>query len=333
MANSDLPDLEPDAKARIEAARNRGWEAVSKALSDGNRIIEIADAGAIGIDSDLRSWSHGQADLELLQGQTCSLLFYFDVIAYEYFCVVSAMAGFEDVLDKVAKEAQREFRGDLRRLETQKRWWQSRAQGRAKLQSVTSSQHNRTSWNDLIAQFRDLQSPHVSGVIRSGWWKIEGLPDEPSQGNTLSTRLCSAIFRTVWELGFTERQVDICVNAWLDLLLEKKSSHRVGRSINNLCLASGEYCEQILVEFERQEEALKLPSKPTLADQETRKRRRAILKRYRLGTQIATREDLALHLGISVSALEGMISGDRTRYSAERLSEFLKKIGVLPEDW
>ncbi len=73
-------------------------------------------------------------------------------------------------------------------------------------------------------------------------------------------------------------------------------------------------------------------SPPTIAD--TRRRsRREILKRYRQTKGIGTQQGLAWHFGVSLTALQGMVRGDRSRYSVETLGEVLKKMNVLPDEW
>ncbi|HXP87805.1 MAG TPA: hypothetical protein VN841_23940, partial [Bryobacteraceae bacterium] len=75
-----------------------------------------------------------------------------------------------------------------------------------------------------------------------------------------------------------------------------------------------------------------IPSKPTLADTATRNRRRQIVKRYQ-ETHDMKRTDLARRVAMSPTAIEGMIRGDRSRYSEEKLLKFLEQIGVKPENW
>lgn len=69
------------------------------------------------------------------------------------------------------------------------------------------------------------------------------------------------------------------------------------------------------------------------ADASTRRRRRGIINEYRRGHQIETMEQFARHVGVSLTAIQGMVRGDRTRYGETKLEVFLKAIGVLPSDW
>jgi hypothetical protein len=335
MTNTDLPDLDADAVARIEEARNRGRRLVLEARAEGNQLLRFASEAAIGSDSEQPHWARGQADGLVRGAQTRAMLLCFDVMAYEHFSIAAAMPQFNVVLVNRSNEAEREFHGEPHSLEVRKQWWSSRAQGRATLQSVTFPQLSRTFWSDLEAQFRGLESPHVCAVVRDGWWRIEGLPHEPYQERTMFDRFCSTTCRAVSGLGFTEHQVDISVNVWLDALVAKESPHCAGRSINNLCIASAEYCEEIIAGFERQAQPSQAPSNPPsgVADKQTRRRRREILDRYCSGNQLETRPNLARHLGMSLTALQGIMRGDVTRYSEDKLSKFLKKIGVAPEDW
>jgi hypothetical protein len=76
-----------------------------------------------------------------------------------------------------------------------------------------------------------------------------------------------------------------------------------------------------------------LPEPRMLADRETRKRRYLILKRYRDEKGLPTMGDLARRAGASVTAVQGMVRGDRTRYAEAKLEDFLELIGVAPSDW
>jgi hypothetical protein len=64
-----------------------------------------------------------------------------------------------------------------------------------------------------------------------------------------------------------------------------------------------------------------------------RERRYKILKRFRIDKGISTMHDLARHFGMSVTAIEGIVRGDATRYGQQKQADFLKKIGVNLEDW
>jgi len=74
-------------------------------------------------------------------------------------------------------------------------------------------------------------------------------------------------------------------------------------------------------------------SKGVPATEEQRTRRRQILAAYRRQKKIARADALARFLGISLRAIQGMVTGDRTRYSPDKLTVFLEKIGCRPEDW
>jgi hypothetical protein len=71
----------------------------------------------------------------------------------------------------------------------------------------------------------------------------------------------------------------------------------------------------------------------TLADSETKARRYAILKQWRAEKGLGTMGDLARHAGASVSAIQGMVRGDRSRYAEAKLEGFLKLIGVSRNNW
>jgi Helix-turn-helix len=71
----------------------------------------------------------------------------------------------------------------------------------------------------------------------------------------------------------------------------------------------------------------------TAVSKVTRLRRREILKCYRDANEISTQEALARHLGVSPTALQGMVRGDRTRYSDEKLKEVLKKMNTPFDEW
>lgn len=70
-------------------------------------------------------------------------------------------------------------------------------------------------------------------------------------------------------------------------------------------------------------------SKPS---RETHKRRRDLINRYCKGNTL-TRADLARRAGTSVTAIQGMVRGDKTRYSQDTLVRFLKTIGVSSDLW
>jgi hypothetical protein len=80
-----------------------------------------------------------------------------------------------------------------------------------------------------------------------------------------------------------------------------------------------------------------IPARPpvqpaAMENDETKRRRREIIKQYRSINNL-TMAELSRRVAMSVTAIEGMVRGDRTRYSEETLSRFLKKIGVSPERW
>jgi hypothetical protein len=64
-----------------------------------------------------------------------------------------------------------------------------------------------------------------------------------------------------------------------------------------------------------------------------RTRRYALLKQFRNDKGISTMADHARRAGMSVTAIQGMVAGDRSRYSEEKLSAFLAGIGVSPNEW
>lgn len=63
-----------------------------------------------------------------------------------------------------------------------------------------------------------------------------------------------------------------------------------------------------------------------------RRRRREIIKRYCTEHGL-TLGDLARRATTNVTAIQGMVRGDRARYSGETLARFLKSIAVPPEIW
>jgi hypothetical protein len=72
---------------------------------------------------------------------------------------------------------------------------------------------------------------------------------------------------------------------------------------------------------------------PTTSSTAIRKRRREVLKQYRMTEEIGSQEGLARHFGVSITALHGMVRGDRTRYSEEKLANVLQQIGISPHEW
>ena len=69
-----------------------------------------------------------------------------------------------------------------------------------------------------------------------------------------------------------------------------------------------------------------------MANPEAKTRRREFIKGYRAKHGL-TMEAFARQAGMSSTAIQGMVQGDRRRYSAEKLSKLLTLIGVSPEQW
>ena len=70
------------------------------------------------------------------------------------------------------------------------------------------------------------------------------------------------------------------------------------------------------------------------ASRRLRLHRAEIVKHYRKSEKREmSMQDLARAVGHSSTAIYGMINGDRTRYNADALKGFLKKIGISPEEW
>jgi hypothetical protein len=332
MTDINSSDLGAEARARIEEARGRGSEFIRDARADGEQMVHIAAAAAIGSDSDLPTWARNQADFLLLRATSRGAILYFDVLAYEHFAIATRVPEFEVRLAECANEATREFQCAPGSLNTRKRWWGLRERGRAMLLSTNSLRYNATLWEDIRAEFRALESPHICAVVRDGWWHIEGPPYEPSHERMVVSRYSSTACRAVVGLGFTECVSELGVHIWLDLLVAKATPHCIGQSITNLPVASAELCEQILADFQshRQQQP---SSKAPFADAPTRKRRREFLDNYSQSKKLETREHLARHLGVSLTALQGIVRSDRSRYGPETLSAFLKKIGMTAEEW
>jgi ribosome-binding protein aMBF1 (putative translation factor) len=148
---------------------------------------------------------------------------------------------------------------------------------------------------------------------------------------------------------------------WLDLLKRDSPFYKSSGSggvINRVSEASAEYClkcethakvdarakaaKQVATEPIAQEKSTlsqgpkRRGPKPRHSEvklDEVPKRRREILKRFRVDRGIGTMQDLARHLGMSLTAIHGIVRDDTTRYSQETRLEFLKKIGVDPEKW
>jgi hypothetical protein len=72
---------------------------------------------------------------------------------------------------------------------------------------------------------------------------------------------------------------------------------------------------------------------PGKSSRPVRSARRAILKKYKVEHELNTMDDLARHLGVSLSALYGMRAGDTKRYSGDTLDSVLKKISCSRVDW
>jgi len=241
MTNTDLPELDVDALARIEEVRKSCEDRVREAREEGTRLVRLGADCAIGSDSQLPSDAKKQADFVLAQALADALLLYFNVSTYEYFVVTPGISEFTTLLVKLDAMAMAEFPGAPFGLEAQKRSWMSRASGRATLQRA-AGQVNMTFWHDLQAQFQAVGCPHAYAVPGNGWWHIDGLPNDPSELDTLKSRLFFAIRQAVAGLGFTDTSVGVAV--WLDLL-RNGSPHYSNRCINNLCAASAEFCAEL----------------------------------------------------------------------------------------
>jgi hypothetical protein len=240
MTGTDLPELAPDALARIEEARRAAQSVVHAARADGDQIRRSAVASAIGSDSDLFSFAGHQADSFLVQGQSVAMIRYFDVMAYEYFLITLGRPEFEILIEKLSARATREFPGDPIALESRRREWKSRALGRSTVRDSAAAKINDTFWHDLRTQFLALACPHLFGAVRLGWWSLGGLPSEPFERETLQIRFDFIVDRAVSALGFTDRSLAVAV--WLDLLVATDNPHYLDGCINNLGEASAEYC-------------------------------------------------------------------------------------------
>lgn len=242
MNNTDLPELGPDAVARIEQARKEGHELVAAAQFDGNQILRIARSAAIGWDSELLDNARTQAQALYVQGTTRAMILYFDVMTYEFFSVTLVAADFETLAEKLGAKAAGEFPGDSAALQSRKQEWRSRAAGRAAVQNAATDRNNRTFWSDLQAQFSAIGWPHLFAIRGNGWWAIGGLPSEPFQRSTLHDAFSATTGRAVAGLGFEDRSVAFAV--WFDLL-QLGSPHYLDGCINNVCGASAEYCSEL----------------------------------------------------------------------------------------
>ncbi len=70
-----------------------------------------------------------------------------------------------------------------------------------------------------------------------------------------------------------------------------------------------------------------------LATPEVRSRRRRMLTKYQKDHSIRSKKALAMHLGIGLRSIQGIVSGDRSRYSNDTFEVLLKKIGCSAEVW
>lgn len=78
--------------------------------------------------------------------------------------------------------------------------------------------------------------------------------------------------------------------------------------------------------------AAKKPKPFAIAPQIVR-RRRAILADYRQKNDAMTTSDFARHVGISMTAVEGIVREDRKRYSLATRDRLLERLGISIEDW
>jgi len=240
MTNTDLPELDPEAAARVEEAWRCGQVLVAEARADGNEILRNAARSAIGYDSDLLRWADDHAASLLVDGQTRAMIPYFDVMAYERFSLIASASEFESALEKLAVMSAQEFPGDTAYLAARKRDWRSRALGRATVQSAAIEEHNRVHWNDVEAQFRAFGWPSLYAEVRKGWWFVGGFPPETAEQAAFKDRFVFTVKRALHALGVTDSSVGVAIAIWLDLLYTK-SPHASNRYINNLGSASAEF--------------------------------------------------------------------------------------------
>jgi hypothetical protein len=155
-------------------------------------------------------------------------------------------------------------------------------------------------------------------VPRPAHWPVRYHPDDSLE----TRRLIREIFQSAPETF--EWLLETPWATWFDQQLQE--------FINECVRAKREEYELRFPKPPEQNEPARL--KPTVVvNPETRKRRYALLKKYRTDNGINSMGDLARHFALSVTAIQGMVRSDRKRYSEEKLATFLKSIGVSPSEW
>ncbi len=123
----------------------------------------------------------------------------------------------------------------------------------------------------------------------------------------------------------------------------------VEESRREFCRALGSYAHQIrsiravipersdrkVIEEQFTDERPILQSRPQAKKptRTLRAHRRSILKTMMTDKMLDGMDALAWHLGVSVTALQGMVRGDKTRYAADKLTAVLTKIGCSRAKW
>ena len=70
-----------------------------------------------------------------------------------------------------------------------------------------------------------------------------------------------------------------------------------------------------------------------LADDKTRKRRYAVIREYCKSKQIGTIADLGISLGMGVTTIRGIVTGERKRFGEGTKTKLLKALKISPRKW
>ena len=227
-----------------------------------------------------------------------------------------------------------------------------------------------SSWSELAARFRSLQSTQ-DGLL-ADWdsvdrqWVLSGAPSNSVLRRFKSTARLAGVMLGKPQAkaldGWLNRlkadedvrlsEFDIARRSGPHpdkLKRQPKKSERhpkartgVAVTIDRVCEVSADQCEK-LGDLSHQAEAMpaekppgkqtkKRQVKPIPATARRKKQRRDLVRAYRSSDDL-TYEELGRRLKMSTTAIYGMISGDRSRYSLEKQKIFLDRIGVTQEEW
>jgi hypothetical protein len=347
---TDLPELPQTAQTHIQSMIEMARGEVQSARICINNAAETSGAARDQHSEDARATVRRATNLlfnayaqEHLQANRSVILSLLPAICRTVELDISC-PGFEAVVSETARE--------------QKGKWTYRM-------SIEAAASKPGLWRDLSNEFallakeereiqgiRDRVRLFATGAYKPGdgdigyWWLTDGPRDSfRARFDGVATRAGMALFSP---RGTKPRNYRDYWLHCLCLYLSTNDSAHLTREdgehmMHNLPEASEAFAfrlKECALENEQWEKAISTvdsprpeTGKPTAPSAETVKRRRELIKRYRNAHEGMTMPDLARHTGTCVTAIQGMVRGDRTRYSEEKLSKFLKTIGVPADQW